>query len=183
VYAYTDGNPLGSDLLGREIILSGGRFRVDPRRDAGCIFNVRVVYSDGSHEERLRQNLCNLNEIVFSGVTERQSAASVGERPPRPRQEAAAPISSTTSSTSTNADFRLVNQSSQTITELFVSPVKSRAWGRDRLPGTVRPGASFEVRLPPDDECQYDIKVVYQDRTISERRGQNLCRLNELVFK
>jgi S1-C subfamily serine protease len=147
----------GPDLLGGDVLVSRARFQVTPRRDGNCVFDVRVTYKTGPEdgnlqsEERVRQNLCQITEMAFSGA-------------------------------SSNPDFELVNNSSKSIRELYVSPVQSDAWGEDRLPLILPPGGRHPVRLSRDGTCQYDVRVVYMDDSKEERRRQDLCRVTEMAF-
>jgi hypothetical protein len=50
------------------------------------------------------------------------------------------------------------------------------------MPGVLKPGDRFAVRLPREGQCQYDVRVVYADRTTEERRGQDLCKVSEMPF-
>ena len=145
----------GRDWLGSGVLGAGQRFRVAPPRDGTCEFDVRVVYSNEQSEERRRQNFCTVNEIAFSGAA--QPAAS-------------------------NADFDVVNKSSQTIMNVYVAPARTGRWGADRLPGTISAGNRYKIRMPRDGQCRYDVRVVYQDRSTEEKSGQNLCAISELAF-
>jgi serine protease Do len=154
IYVSTvDASQWGRDWLGSATLAPGQRFRIAPPRDGNCVYDVRVVYANGQSEERRRQNLCQTSEIAFSGP----GGASV-------------------------ADFDVVNRSSQAVIQVFVSPAQSDKWGEDRLPGTIAPGARFTVRLPRDGQCQYDVRVVYADKSTDDRRRQNLCATSELAF-
>lgn len=150
----------GRDWLGENVLRPNQQLRVAPPRGE-CMFDVRVIYSNKAEEERRNQNLCQLIELVFTGGTAGAPAA--------PAPEA-------------NADFEVVNRSGKIIGYLYVSPVKADNWGDDVLPGTISPGGRFMVRVPRNAECQYDVRVVYDDLAEEERRGQNLCRLAEIVF-
>jgi hypothetical protein len=79
--------------------------------------------------------------------------------------------------------FNLVNRSGQPIREIYVSPARESHWGPDRLGANVLPdGRAFPVRLPPEAGCQQDVRVVYADGRPEERRGQDTCRITEMVF-
>jgi serine protease Do len=157
-----DAGNWGNDWLpSNQVLPSGQKFRVSPPRGT-CMFDVRVVYTNEQSEERRRQNLCQISEIVFTG----------------PSGSASAPASPSTA----NADFDLVNRSSKTITQLFLSRPESNSWGQDRLPGTVAAGNKYSVRMPRDGQCEYDVRVVYADSSSEERRRQNLCSVSELAF-
>ena len=62
----TDNN-WGSDRLGASVVLPTGQ-RFDVRLPEGpCEWDLRVVYDDGRREDRMRQNLCAVTEVVFDG--------------------------------------------------------------------------------------------------------------------
>lgn len=150
----------GSDWLREHVLASGQRFAIRPRRDGTCVFDIRVVFADGSSEERRRVNVCNVNEVAFT------SAGAVA----RGQSQA-------------NADFRLVNRSGRTIQQLFVSPSSDQNWGADRLGQNVLPsGRAFSVTLPRDGTCVYDIRVVYDNNTAAEKRRINTCQIQDVIF-
>ena len=150
----------GQDWLGDNVLLPGHRLKVEPRRGE-CVFDVRVVWKGGRSEERRRQDLCKLNELVFAGP-------GSGDAP------------STQGGTRPNPDFVVVNSSPKTVTQIFVSPAQSDQWGEDRMPGVLRAGQRYTVRLPRDGQCQYDVRVIYEDKTTEERRRQDVCRIEEI---
>jgi hypothetical protein len=83
---------------------------------------------------------------------------------------------------SNDPSFRVVNNTSMIVNELYASPASQRDWGRDRLGrDVIRPGANYIVRLPAG-ECVYDIRVVYQGGSSEERRGINTCNLTDLTL-
>jgi hypothetical protein len=80
-------------------------------------------------------------------------------------------------------DFVLVNNSSVQIDVLNASPVTDSNWGADRLGNdVVPPGGRYTVRLRSPGVCQWDVRVIYQNRTAEERRNINLCNITELPF-
>ena len=57
----------------------------------------------------------------------------------------------------------MVNSSSYSITELYVSPASSGSWGPDQLPSTIAPAGSFTVtNIPPGS---YDLRAVASNGT------------------
>lgn len=84
---------------------------------------------------------------------------------------------------SNDPSFRIVNNTPNTVNEVYASPSSQRNWGHDRL-GTsiIQPGASHIVRLPADGQCIYDIRIVYQNNTAEERRNLNTCALTDVVL-
>ena len=151
----------GRDWLGDKVLSPGERIRVAPPRGGECVFDVRVVYANDQEEERRRLNLCSMDEVVFNGPGSSNGRGN------------AAPAN--------NADFEVVNRTSRTIMEIYVSPQTSDNWGDDKLPSTLAPGAKFMVRLPRG-ECTYDVRVVYDDRSTEDKREQDLCAISEMVF-
>lgn len=80
-------------------------------------------------------------------------------------------------------DFVLINNSRLTIAVLQASPVTDQNWGNDRLGNdVVQPGGRYNVRLNSPGVCQWDVRVIYENRQAEERRNINLCTLAELPF-
>jgi hypothetical protein len=73
--------------------------------------------------------------------------------------------------------FVLVNNSSHTVTEMYVSPVGEDQWGENILLGTVDPGVSGNVTIADGlDVCDYDLRYVSAEGGEAEDT-QNLCEL------
>ena len=73
--------------------------------------------------------------------------------------------------------FTLVNDSSHTITEMYVSPVGEDQWGENILYGAVDPGVSGDVTIADGlDVCDYDLRFVSAEGGEAEQT-QNLCEL------
>ena len=71
--------------------------------------------------------------------------------------------------------FTLVNDSSLTITEMYVSPVGVDQWGENILFGAVDPGVSGDVTIADGlDVCDYDLRFVSAEGGEAEQ-SQNLC--------
>lgn len=81
-------------------------------------------------------------------------------------------------------DFRVVNETSYTINNLYVSPHASDNWGHDVLGSYVlKPGQTTKVTFSDDlGYCYYDIKAVYSDGTKSEKYNVNLCHISIFRF-
>lgn len=165
-------NAWGPDRLGQNVLASGMRIAMRPPRDGTCIFDIRVVYGDGTAEERRRVNTCVIAEVVFAtpGAGARTAPGPSAQTPP------ALP-------TGPNPNFRLVNRSGRIITEIYVSSSQQQTWGPDRLGRDVLGiGQSMIVTLPRDGTCVFDIRVVYNDGTATERRRVNTCTITEVSF-
>ena len=74
--------------------------------------------------------------------------------------------------------FTLVNDSSYTITEMYVSPVGEDQWGENILTvDAVDPGVSGDVTIADGmDVCDYDLRFVSAEGGEAEKT-QNLCDL------
>lgn len=156
-----DRDEWGHDWLGDHVLAPGERFPVRPPRDGRCLYDIRVVYADGSAEERRRVNICAVAEVSFS----RGSAAA--DRP------AAAAERSVT----------VVNRGTRTMMQLFVSPSTERDWGADQLGDSVLPaGRSVVVRLPREAGCEVDLRAVFDDNSVLERRRIDSCRAREIAL-
>jgi hypothetical protein len=83
-----------------------------------------------------------------------------------------------------NPDFILVNNSRMTIMIMQASPVTDQNWGNDRLGNdVVQPGGRYTVNLNSPGVCQWDVRVIYENRQAEERRNINLCTITELAFE
>jgi S1-C subfamily serine protease len=156
----------GRDILGSGVLRAGQQIKVEPPRNQGCIFDVRVNYGAERYEERYRQNLCTISEIVFNAANARTSQPQPGQKQP----SASVP------------DFTVVNRATKAIQSIFVSSVEEKNWGADVLPGVLRPGDRFEVKLPRNGQCTYDVRIVYDDQAIEDRMKQNVCAVMEMAF-
>ena len=144
----------GTDRLGDKTLLATGRFAIDPGMADGCMYDVRVIYADKQSEEKRNQNLCQLEEINFTGPADINTAIEV------------------------------VNASSLMIHYLYVSPTGHTDWGRDWLGDDtgLAPGTRGKVNPGRDAGCNYDLRVIYENKQTEERRNQNLCAVSEVVF-
>ena len=94
---------------------------------------------------------------------------------------AAGPVSAQTATP--NPSFNLVNRGPTPIKELFFTPAGASNWGRDRLEGKpIAPGASYPARRRADGSCIFDLRVVFEDGRIENRRGINTCNVDDVVF-
>ena len=74
--------------------------------------------------------------------------------------------------------FTLVNDSSHSITEMYVSPVDQDQWGENILTvESVDPGVSGDVTIADGLEvCDYDLRFVTSEGAEAEKT-QNLCEI------
>lgn len=78
-------------------------------------------------------------------------------------------------------DASIVNNSGQTLRELYAAPQGGAEFGPDLLGAdTVPDGGTFRARVPGGD-CVVEFRAIYQDGT-EERRRQNICRNRRVQF-
>lgn len=80
--------------------------------------------------------------------------------------------------------FTLDNQSSGAINELYVSTLDSNSWEEDILGQDVLPaGEQAEVTISnTDGRCEFDVRIVYDDGSITDERKINLCNLDNATY-
>ncbi len=81
-------------------------------------------------------------------------------------------------------DFTLVNRTGYTINEVYVGASSSSSWGRDLLgQGVLQHQRTLNVRFGRNTrECNWDIRVVYDDGDTSEFRGVDLCSVSRVTL-
>jgi hypothetical protein len=82
---------------------------------------------------------------------------------------------------SENPSFNLLNHGASPIVELFVTPAGDARWGHNRLHAPILPGAGFPVRRRIDGNCIFDIRVVFADHRILDRRNLNTCDTDDVA--
>ena len=79
--------------------------------------------------------------------------------------------------------FTLVNRGKRVLQDAYASPNPEHGWGPDRLGDRVlKPGGRTAVALP-GGECRYDLRFVWIDGTVEERRGVNTCGFSEYAVR
>ena len=71
----TSDDSWGVDLFGTLSLPPDSRVIAGPTQTKGCLFDVRVVYHDHREEVLRRQDLCNLQELSFTGHNARRPRA------------------------------------------------------------------------------------------------------------
>ena len=79
-------------------------------------------------------------------------------------------------------NFVLVNTTTRTVAQVFVSPANVNEWEEDILTVDVLPvDRRVTIRFVDDlDQCEYDIKVVHDDGDSAVFGGINLCEASEV---
>ncbi|HET6196383.1 MAG TPA: hypothetical protein VFE12_11530, partial [Acetobacteraceae bacterium] len=84
--------------------------------------------------------------------------------------------------------FSVVNRTTTMVRELFATPSGNGNWGQNRLdgrngnPSSLAPGARVLVRRRGEDECRFDLRVVFQGGRSEERKGVNVCSVEEVAI-
>ena len=76
-------------------------------------------------------------------------------------------------------DFSVVNNTGHVVMTLNVSPSNENEWGPDILgTDTLADGETAQVTFQRgSDQCQWDIRVTYDDGDTGDMRGVNLCEV------
>ena len=80
-----------------------------------------------------------------------------------------------------NRKITIENLSSHTVRELYASPVSAKTWEEDLLgQRTLAPAKSLNANVDNGtNECQYDLKVVLDDKREYVRRNVNVCAVTK----
>lgn len=84
----------------------------------------------------------------------------------------------TVTADATNQNFTIRNNTGHVITHLYVAPTSSDNWEEDILgQDTLANGQTLDIQFErAETECQWDIKVDFDDGTSLEERNVNLCQ-------
>jgi hypothetical protein len=143
----------GPDRLTAEVVGPDSTYNLRLGRQRECVFDVIGVFEDDSVEEKRRADLCRRARVVFGD-------------PSVPRRE-----------------LEVANGAGHVMRSLLVAttplePGEARPqdqWGPDRFGGaTLEAGDTFPLRLR-SRACQADLRVTYDDDSVEEKRGVELC--------
>ena len=77
----------------------------------------------------------------------------------------------------------IANDTGLGMRELYVRPANAADPGPDRLNNeAVLPGTSFRARLGRQANCSFDIRAVFMDNSVVERRAIDLCRNSRVAY-
>lgn len=161
----------GPNILGRGPVAPGMQVWVEPTF-ADCYLDIRVRFADGTEDGHLGVHACTLSRITFG-----QDVADAPAPPPPVQAPPEPPLP--------NPSFTFVNASGETIREIYVSLTTDRAWGRDRLgPRQILPpGAAMPIALPRGRVCTVDMRIVYMDGRVLERRNVETCAVRRFAWR
>ncbi len=147
----------GRNRLTKGPIAPGGQFEVRRKVDGNCVFDIRVVYSDGSKEERRTINTCTTEDVLFP---QSSKAASTGKAVDDP-------------------SFKLTNHLTQPIVELYASPVGQPRGANLLEKGSIAPSAAMTIHPPKGQGCRFKLEVITADKD-TKARTLDLCARSEL---
>jgi hypothetical protein len=81
------------------------------------------------------------------------------------------------------ADVTVTNHASVGIVELYVSSADEDSWGENRLSQPIiAPGQSYRVSPLRAHGCQIDMRAIYANGTLEDKRGLDVCRVHQFRF-
>jgi hypothetical protein len=78
--------------------------------------------------------------------------------------------------------FWVVNNTGETIQEIYVSSSRVQNWGPDILGASVLPAGQRVWVTPNFGDCVLDVRVVYAGGRAENRMGVNACSLSVIAF-
>ncbi|HEX2763122.1 MAG TPA: hypothetical protein VHM92_04655 [Allosphingosinicella sp.] len=83
-----------------------------------------------------------------------------------------------------NRKVTIENVSTQTVRELYASPITAKTWEEDLLgQRTLAPGQSISANIDNGtDECYYDLRAVLANGKAVEQRTVNVCASSKWVI-
>ncbi|MEE2949852.1 MAG: hypothetical protein VYD57_01170 [Pseudomonadota bacterium] len=79
--------------------------------------------------------------------------------------------------------FTVVNDTSSTVVEFYVSPVDTDDWEENMVSSAVAPGDEVTATIADGRSvCDYDIRAVFEDGEEAESRDVNLCDLGTFTL-
>jgi hypothetical protein len=122
-------------------------------------------------------NACSISRLGFGGGGVAQApgagaGAMIGDAPRRGTTAQA------------NPSFVFINASGMVIREIYASMNAQAGWGGDRLgANTLGPGGQINIPLPPGMGCHTDLRVVFMNGAVKERRGLETCSITALTWR
>lgn len=161
----------GPDRLEDDVLARGERREVSLR--AECEVDIRIVFPNGSAEERRRVNVCQMGVVTIRrGWTLASQVEDGGPADP--------------SAPPGQGSIRLRNAAAVPMVELYTPPASKSAEasaprGNDRLGETVL-GAGETLDLMPEERtgCLADLTAIFRDGRTVTRPGLDLCAGTEV---
>jgi hypothetical protein len=83
-------------------------------------------------------------------------------------------------------DFVLINRTGYEISEVYLSPVKTKSWGDDVMgpDDTLKNGTKVTIEFEHEaTACKWDMKIVFSDEEEAIWEGFDLCKISEITLK
>jgi hypothetical protein len=163
----------GPERLGSEALEAGDDRTV--AMQGGCEADLRIVFANGSAEERRAVDICATQRIVLRpGWTVANELDEEG--PVELMPEAAGPDA-----------LRLRNAGPLPIVEIYTPPAgtaRGTPRGEDRLGADILPvGAEIDLEPTEPGACQVDLIAVFRDGREATRTGVDLCAGEEIEIR
>jgi len=83
-----------------------------------------------------------------------------------------------------NLDFTLVNKTGVDIDEVYLSPTNDDEWGEDVMGKDIlKSGDKVDITFSSaETECNWDLKIIDEDKDEIEWTKLNLCTANEITL-
>jgi hypothetical protein len=154
LYASSAGQTsFGTNRL-KATLAPGARFAVLLPPNGTCLYDIRVVFTDGTKQDYRAVNTCKTDDVV---------------------------VASTMTKPGDDPSFHLINRGTLAIAELTAT-LPGQPRGPSLLDSPIAPGANRDIHLPRGTGCVFDLRLVLADKTAKEKKNANLCKLIELPF-
>ena len=146
----------GGNRLTSGPIVPGASFAVRRHIDGNCVFDIRVIYADGTREERRTVDTCKIEDVAFAG-----------------------PAKATTGKAADDPSFRLINHLTQPIIEVTATPTGQPRGANLLEKGALAPGANLLIHPTHGQGCTFELRLVMGDKS-AKTRTLDLCKVSEL---
>jgi hypothetical protein len=138
----------------RNNIAPGQSYHLLGLRARACRLDMRVIYSDGSIEDKRGLDGCHTHQVTFDAATAIAPPALAHSHAVR--------------------HVVISNHASRAIVEVYVSSAATDDWGDD-LVAQHPIAANGAGEIKPDVSCLADLRIVFDNRSAEERRDLDLC--------
>ncbi len=145
----------GNNLIAGTTLVPGATRNFTLNGNAGCQYDVRVVFAGG---DTLAYN--NLNACFFSFVAAHALTKAPGGKP---------------------TSLQIFNKGDVALTQMAVVPHGSRL-GTNILHAPIAPGHSTTLTIPVDRTCGWDFQATYASGAIEKRSDYNVCVIGSTTF-
>ena len=160
----------GPDRLGTVTLAAGDDATVE--MEGGCAADLRIVFPNGSAEERREVDICETTRIVL------RPGWTVAER-----LDEEGPVAAPEPAASASNALRLRNAGPLPVVEVYTgAPGGPR--GEDRLGADTLPvGEVLEIEPADPDACAADVVAIFRDGREVVRPGVDLCSGEEIEIR